>query len=118
MPAAPTLTCKLLVSSTELAMKQRRAFTIGVEVTNTGKATVATRLSSGGCTLKVNGQPSMAWNLAIGNGARNVDWDDLPPGKTVSLRWPLGEALFPAPGAYHLVLLCAGQEVAADVTVT
>jgi hypothetical protein len=117
-PTMPALTCKLLVSTTTVAMKQRGAFTVGVEATNTSGATVETRLSSGGCKLTVNGAPSMAWNLAIGNGARDPSWFQLPPGKTVAMSWPLGKELFPKPGSYHLVLSCDGHDVATDVEVT
>jgi len=82
-----------------------------------GAAAVDPHLSTG-CELTVNGEPSMVWNLAIGNGAREPSWYSLPPGKTATMSWPLGEDLFPKPGDYHLVMTLDGQHSATDVHVT
>lgn len=56
--------------------------------------------------------------LAIGSGMREPTWYKLPPGKRVTMSWPLGEALFDAPGDYPLVPHCGGQQATADITVT
>ena len=112
-----TLAVKLLASPTQLTMADRPKFMIGVEVVNNGTTTVDPQLSTG-CELTVNGEPSMVWNLAIGNGARDASWYALPPGKTATISWPLGEDLFPKPGDYQLVLTLDGQRATADVHVT
>lgn len=111
------LAIKLLAAPTRFTMAQRGAFSVGVEVTNRGSATIDPKLSTE-CQLAVNGTESMAWNLAIGNGAREATWYALPPGKTVAMAWPLGDDLFDAPGTYHLVMTLAGQETSADIEVT
>jgi hypothetical protein len=113
----PTLSVKLLASPTQLTMAQRSKFMVGVEVVNRGSAPVDPQLSTR-CALMVNGEPSMAWNLAIGNGARDASWTMLPPGKTATMSWPLGEDLFDKPGDYHLVMTLAGQQSTADIHVT
>ena len=99
----PTLAVKLLAVPTQLTMAERDKFKVGVEVTNRGKIAVDPHLSTG-CELTVNGDPSMVWNLAIGNGTREPSWYSLPPGQTATMSWPLGEDLFPKPGDYHLVM--------------
>jgi hypothetical protein len=112
-----TLAVKLLASPTQLTMADRPKFMIGVEVVNNGATAVDPNLSTG-CELTVNGAPSMAWNLAIGNGAREPSWYSLPPGQTATMSWPLGEELFPKPGNYHLVMTLDGRQSTADVHVT
>ena len=117
-PTMPSpLAVKLLASPTQLTMAQRPKFMVGVEVTNRGPTPVDPQLSTG-CRLTVNGQPSMAWNLAIGNGAREASWYAVPPGQTATMSWPLGAELFDQPGDYHLVLTLGGQQATADIHVT
>jgi hypothetical protein len=111
-----TLAVKLLASPTQLTMADRKKFMIGVEVVNHGATAVDPHLSTG-CELTVNGDPSMVWNLAIGNGTREPSWYSLPPGQTATMSWPLGEDLFPRPGDYHLVMTLDGQQSTADVHV-
>jgi len=110
------LSIKLLASPTTISMADRAAFSIGLEVHNRGASKVDPELTN--CTLSVNGKESMAWNMAVGNGAREPSWVDLAPGKTVTMSWPLGGELFGKPGRYHLVLALGDQESTADVTVT
>jgi hypothetical protein len=87
----------------ELSMGDRRAFKLTVAATNQGEALADPRFDL--TRLLVNNQPSMAWNLAVSNGVRPAAWSALPSGKTVSADLTmLGEALFPAPGEYTLVL--------------
>ena len=112
-----TLAIRLLAAPTRLAMAERAAFSVGIEVTNRGVATIDPKLSTE-CQLAVNGAESMAWNLAIGNGAREKTWYALPPGATIAMSWPLGNDLFTAPGRYHLVITLAGQQATGDVEVT
>jgi hypothetical protein len=112
-----TLAVKLLASPRQLSMAERSKFMVGVEVVNHGSTAVDPQLSTG-CRLTVNGEPSMSWNLAIGNGAREASWYMLPPGKTATMSWPLGTDLFDKPGDYHLVMTIAGQQSTADIHVT
>jgi hypothetical protein len=99
-----------------MSMTDRTAFSVGVAVTNRGTANVDPDLVN--CTLTVNGKRSMSWSMAIGNGARESSWYDLPPNQTATMSWPLGDELFDEPGHYHLVVALGGQEATADVTVT
>jgi hypothetical protein len=110
------LAVKLLASPTQLRMAERSKFMIGVEVINHGTTVVDPKLSR--CRLTVNGEPSMAWNLAIGNGAREPTWTQLPPGETATMSWPLGIDLFDKPGDYHLVMTLGDQQSTADIHVT
>ena len=110
------LAIKLLASPTTLTMAERKNFMVGFEVVNRGSAAVDPDLYS--CGLTVNGQPGFAWDLAIQNGPRDAAWSMLPPGKTATMSWPLGEALFERPGDYHLVMKLGKQESTADVHVT
>jgi hypothetical protein len=110
-----TLAIKLLSSPTQLTMAERSKFMVGLEVENRGTEVVEPQLSQ--CQLLVNGKSSLSWGLAIGNGTRAPEWYKLPPGKHVTMSWPLGEALFETPGDYHLVLQLGGQESTADVHV-
>jgi hypothetical protein len=112
----PTLAVKLLAAPTQLTMAGLDKFMVGVEITNHGKVAVDPQASTG--ELTVNGVRSMAWSLAIGNGVRAPSWSSLPPGQTIAMSWPLGDALFDKPGSYHLVLSLGGQQATADVRVT
>jgi hypothetical protein len=115
-PIMNPLSIKLLASPTRLTMADRAKFSVGVEVTNRGSANVDPNLVS--CTLMVNGERSMSWSMAIGNGTRESSWYDLPPGNTATMSWPLGDELFDKPGDYHLVMALGGQQSTADITVT
>jgi hypothetical protein len=112
----PTLAVKLLASPTQLTLAERDKFMVGIEVTNRGKVTVDPQMSTG--ELTANGERSMAWSLAINNGLREPKWSALPPGETIKMSWPLGDALFDKPGAYHLVLSLGDQQATADIRVT
>ena len=113
----PALGIKLLAAPLRLTMAERSSFVVGVEVVNQGSRAIDPQLSTT-CELAVNGVASIAWNLAIGNGARDETWYMLPPGKTATMSWPLGASLFPKPGTYQLVLTLAGQQSTAHVQVT
>lgn len=111
-----TLAVKLLAAPRQLSMAERSKFMIGVEVVNRGATVVDPKMAS--CRLTVNGEPSMAWNLAIGNGAREPTWTQLPPGETATMSWPLGLDLFDEPGDYHLVMTLGDQRSSVDIHVT
>ena len=68
--------------------------------------------------LRVNGERSSAFGLAIGNGRRDPKWFALPPRESVSMTWSsLGESLLPGVGEFTLVLAHDGRE-AEHVTVS
>ena len=110
------LTLKLLASPTQLSMKDRPKFKVGLVVENRGSAAVDPQLSN--ATLTVNKQHAYAWDLAIQNGPRDASWRNLAPSKSISIEWPLGEALFEKPGDYQLVLTLGGLQDTAQVKVT
>jgi hypothetical protein len=92
----------------------RDQFLVGVVVENLGKETLDPDIDHS--HLTVNGQPATSWNLALGNSGHLATWNELPPGKSVSGKWRLGKALFPAPGDYTLVLTVSGV-AAAPITI-
>jgi len=50
-------------------------------------------------------EPSVAFDFATGNGVVPAGWDVLPAGGTTRpVEYRLGEALFPEPGEYRLLL--------------
>jgi hypothetical protein len=107
---------KLLVSSSAISMKDRKSFSVGIEVENTSNGPVAPNLDT--ATLTANGAHAYAWDLAIQNGARDARWDALPPGEKLTMSWPLGEALFEKPGDYKLELKLGAHEATASVKVS
>jgi hypothetical protein len=113
---------RLLVAPTQLSMSERDRFRIGLVATNTSDSAVGPQLYA--ARLLVNGTPSPAFDLALGNSVMPAKWDVLPAGETTPVvEWPLGEALFTEPGEYVLVLRLIGDgwprlESSATVTVT
>jgi hypothetical protein len=92
-----------------LAMTRLHDFKIGIVATNTGSTTLDPELHL--VRLRVNGQDSLAWGEAIGNGLREAKWSSLPSGESVSMSWStLGPSLLTAPGQYVLVLHHHGRE--------
>jgi hypothetical protein len=84
-------------------MGERDRFRVGLVATNTSDALVDPHLYA--ARLFVNGTPSPAFDLALGNGVMPAKWDALPAGdSTPVVEWPLGPALFEEPGEYELVL--------------
>ena len=119
-PAKPNpmsqLDLKLRANPSALAMAERPRFQVGFEITNRSASVIDPKAWD--AVLLVNGQRAPAWDLAVQNGAHDDTWTHLPPSQTISMSWPLGEALFEAPGDYHLVLQLAGAESKVDVRVT
>ena len=108
-----SLTLRLNLSSTSISFADRAAFQVGFIVENhTGRA-VDPGLD--GLRLAVNGEDSMSWNLALLNGARGPTWTMLPSGESIEMSWPLGEALFPAPGEYILSLKAVDRELGSSI---
>jgi hypothetical protein len=59
--------------------------------------------------LLVDGQPSLAWSLAIGNGTRDAQ-RMVPPGGRIELARCMGNGLFNQPGGHTLVVRLHGVE--------
>jgi hypothetical protein len=112
----PALEIKLIVKPAKLAMAERASFEVGFEAKNLGAAAIDPRLHD--AVLTANGERVFAWDLAIQNGARDASWTQLPPGKSISMAWPLGEAMFEQPGTYKLVLALGAEQSVAEVEVT
>jgi hypothetical protein len=94
---------RLLAEPTRLHLADRERFRIGLVATNTSQEAIDPQLYA--ARLLVDGEPSAAFDLALGNGVMPAGWDVLPPGGTTPVvEWRLGDALFPEPGEYHLVL--------------
>lgn len=116
------ITIRLLAAPTQLSMSERDRFRIGLVATNTSDEAVDPHLYA--TQLLVNGEPSPAFDLALGNSVVPAKWDLLPPGDTTPpIEWPLGAALFPEPGQYVLLLRFEWDgwtpvESSATVTVT
>jgi hypothetical protein len=113
---------RLLVAPTRLSMSERERVRIGLVATNTSDAAVDPHLYA--ARLLVNGTPSAAFDLALGNGVMPAKWDVLAAGDTTPVvEWPLGTALFTNPGEYVLALHLKWEdwtpvESSATVTVT
>ncbi len=99
---APGLEVVLAGAPLELTMATRKDFKLSFAVTNHGDAVVDPRLHES--DLTINGESSVQWGAAVGNGAADEDWEALQPQHTVSREWMFGEHLFRAPGDFTLVL--------------
>lgn len=100
---------RLLAEPHALSMSTRDDFQVGIAATNRGTATIDPALDR--ARLLVNGKDFLAWSDAIGNGLREANWFELPPGETVSMSWSaMGELLFPTPGEYTLKLSLGNTE--------
>jgi hypothetical protein len=94
---------ELLAEPRDLSMTTRGVFEVGIVASNRGAAPVDPALDR--ARLLINGEDSLPWSDAIGNGLREARWFQLPPGESVSMSWPsMGEIFFPGPGVYTLEL--------------
>jgi len=98
-----------------LTMAQRATFRLRRTATNEGSGPLDAMHSSAQFTL--NGEASMALDLAFGNGARESLWSALPPGRTVFDEREMGDSLFPAPGTYVITMTVDGQTSSVEVVV-
>ena len=76
----------------QLTPKTLATLTIRGMVTNLGTRPVD--IQSYSSDLLVDGAPSMAWSMAIGNGPRDQKEEALPPGDLVVFQRVMGGALF------------------------
>lgn len=105
---------ELLISSTELSFKKLNRFTAGLKVYNQGDENLDFDVSE--TTLLVNFQRSVSWDLAVQNGT--IINFVVPPHQEKSVEWPIGNALFDAPGKYLLELHWKGITKSCDVFVS
>lgn len=98
-----------------LTMAQRARFRLRRSVTNRAREARDAMRSTAEFTL--NGESSMALNMAFGNGARESVWAELPPGRTVFDEREMGESLFPAPGTYVIEMTVDGETSSVEVVV-
>jgi|SRR5579859_1416237 len=96
------------VQPTTVSQDNLDQLTVRGVVTNHGDAPIDTQLVSS--ELLVNGQPSFAWGLAIGNGLRDMRETALPPGEQVAFSRVMGKSLAQGPGDYEMVLRVLGVD--------
>lgn len=105
-----TSAIELLVSTNNLNPEDIPAFELGVKITNHQSKSIPFDLSDS--MLYVNSEPNIVWDLTVNNGTlMNIK---IPRGKSETIFWPIGEALFQSPGIYELKLVC-GNEILKQV---
>jgi hypothetical protein len=92
---------ELLVSANRIRLEDIPKFKIGLKVTNSTSEYLPFDVSK--TTLLVNLKRSYAWDLTVQNGT--IVNMKIPPNKSETVQWPLGEALFEEPGIYELELI-------------
>lgn len=102
----PALRVTLSVSPDRVSEANLDELTVRVSVANEGDETVDLELPSS--ILTVDGEELQAWNLAIGNGARDVRESALEPGESVAAARVLGGSLVRAPGEHEIELTVLG----------
>jgi hypothetical protein len=96
-----TSTVELLVSTNNLNPEDIPTFELGVKMTNHESKSIPFDLSDS--SLYVNSERNIAWDLTVNNGTlMNIT---ISPGKSETIFWPIGEALFNLPGIYELKLV-------------
>lgn len=94
-------TVELLVSANNLNPEDIPTFELGVKMTNHQSKNIPFDLSDS--SLYVNSERNIAWDLTVNNGTlMNII---ISPGKSETIFWPIGEALFTSPGIYELKLV-------------
>lgn len=92
------------LSKLEFPLSELEKVEITVSGTNLSGDTLDPRFHA--LEMWIHDQPSMAWQLTIGNGLRPMKWYKLPPGESVELTWStLAASLFPEPGKYPVKIV-------------
>jgi hypothetical protein len=104
----------LIVSSTKVIYSDMASFRIGLKITNSSVKTEKFDISK--TKLFVNEVESIAWNLCTQNGT--IINLTIPAGKSKTVQWPIGIALFKTPGVYNLKLKWNSFVQEIKVTVT
>ena len=113
MSPAP-IDIQLIVEPAHLAAKQLSMLMVRCSVINNGVHPIDSGIRQS--QLLVNGEPSLAWSLAIGNGTGDEHEHSLPSGERVDFSRQMGRSLLRGPGSYTLVLRVLGVD-SAPVTV-
>lgn len=98
--SSESLNIKLLVSSDILKLSEVADFKIGLNVTNESDNPVYFNISE--TELYVNDKKNIAWDLAVQNGT--IINLKVQPGKSKTVQWPLGDALFEQTGNIRVEL--------------
>ena len=106
--STPPIQVVLDVEPTSVSSDNLDQLTVHGVVINNGDAPIDTQLVSS--DLLVNGQPSFAWSLAIGNGLRDMRESALPAGEQVDFSRVMGSSLVQGPGDYEMVLRVLGVD--------
>jgi hypothetical protein len=114
-PPLPALLTALHIRPLQLSLSHVDSFDLALSVINQGPDTLDPELHN--AKLRVNGEFSIAFMLAVGNGVREEKWFALPPGERADIHWNMWN-LFPEPGTYTLVLDWHGMHEAVVVTVS
>jgi hypothetical protein len=102
----PRIRVELTATPLDLTLATLPTLMIDGAVTNLGDRPVETHIWAS--KMLVDGESSLAWQLAIGNGTRDPRELSLPPGERVEFSRNMGDSLFQTPGDHTLVLRVQG----------
>jgi hypothetical protein len=103
---SPALRVSLTVTPERVDEGRLEELTVRVRVENEDDRTLDLQLPAS--RLSVDGHPLQAWNLAIGNGARDARESALPPGDSIEAARVLGRSLVDAPGEHEVSIEVLG----------
>ena len=104
--APPALRVSLTVTPDRVDEGSIDELTVRVRVENEDQRTLDLRLPAS--RLSVDGKRLQAWNLAIGNGARDARESALAPGDAIEAARVLGRSLVAAPGDHDVSIEVLG----------
>ena len=102
----PALRVTLTVTPERIDQGALDDLTVRVRVENEDDRTLDLQLPAS--RLSVDGSPLQAWNLAIGNGARDARESALPPGDSIEAARVLGRSLVDTPGDHEVSIEVLG----------
>lgn len=109
-----TLHIELLLSRDTLNLSEVADFEVGLNLTNESDSPAHFDIAE--TELYVNDTKNIAWDLAVQNGT--IVNLKVPPRKSKTVQWPLGDAMFEKPGKYRLQLRCGDLVQVKEVTVS
>lgn len=108
------LNIELLVSTNNVKLSKVADFKVGLNLINESDNLVPFNISE--TELYINNKKSIAWDLTVQNGT--IINLKIQPGKSKTVQWPLGNALFEESGKYKLELRSGNIVKVQEVTVT
>jgi hypothetical protein len=102
----PSIRVDLTVTPQHVNQATLAELTASIAVTNDEDRTINPQVRQS--RLLVDGVPSQAWSLAVGNGAGTEREFELPPGERVVVHRPVDAGLFDGPGDRELVAEVGG----------